>query len=143
MRQACLRNANSLMCNRLHHSANWSRAPCCRGRAATFKSGAAEHGILLTPGDCFDAPSHFRLGFAAVTGKFPQALNRLAEFVNSCSAANMAKVERSLPSSRVLKPDKERESFPTGLLARNNFPVGSSYDQNLAQPGCRVVSANA
>jgi hypothetical protein len=23
---------------------------------------AAEHGILLAPGDCFDTPSHFRLG---------------------------------------------------------------------------------
>jgi aspartate/methionine/tyrosine aminotransferase len=56
-----------------------------------FCQAAAEQGILLAPGDCFDAPSHFRLGFAAITDKFPQALRRLAEFVNSWSAAKMAK----------------------------------------------------
>jgi DNA-binding transcriptional MocR family regulator len=56
-----------------------------------FCQAAADQGILLAPGDCFDAPSHFRLGFAAVTDKFPEALDRLAEFVNSWSAANMAR----------------------------------------------------
>ena len=56
-----------------------------------FCQAAAEHGILLAPGDCFDVPSHFRLGFAAITDKFPKALNRLAEFVNSWAVANMAK----------------------------------------------------
>ena len=30
-----------------------------------FCQAATERGILLAPGDCFDAPSHFRLGFAA------------------------------------------------------------------------------
>lgn len=35
-----------------------------------FCQAAAEQGILLAPGDCFDAPSHFRLGFAAMTDKF-------------------------------------------------------------------------
>ena len=59
-----------------------------------FCQAAAEQGILLAPGDCFNAPSHFRLGFAAVTEKFPQALNRLAELVNTWSAANMAKAIR-------------------------------------------------
>jgi len=56
-----------------------------------FCRAAAEQGILLAPGDCFDAPSHFRLGFAAMTDKFPEALDRLAEFVKSWSAVNMAK----------------------------------------------------
>ena len=56
-----------------------------------FCRAAAEQGILLAPGDCFDAPSHFRLGFAAMTDRFPEALDRLAEFVKSWSAANMAK----------------------------------------------------
>ena len=56
-----------------------------------FCQAAAEHGILLAPGDCFDAPSHFRLGFAAVTDKFPDALDRLGEFVKSWSAANVTK----------------------------------------------------
>ncbi len=57
-----------------------------------FCQAAAEQGILLAPGDCFDAPSHFRLGFAAMTGKFPDALDRLGEFVKSWSAAKVAKV---------------------------------------------------
>jgi aspartate/methionine/tyrosine aminotransferase len=56
-----------------------------------FCRAAAAQGILLAPGDCFDAPAHFRIGFAAMTGKFPKALERLAEFVRSWSAASMAK----------------------------------------------------
>jgi aspartate/methionine/tyrosine aminotransferase len=56
-----------------------------------FCQAAAEQGILLAPGDCFDAPSHFRLGFAAMTDKFPGALDRLGEFVRSWSTANMVR----------------------------------------------------
>jgi aspartate/methionine/tyrosine aminotransferase len=56
-----------------------------------FCQAAAERGILLAPGDCWDAPSHFRLGFAAMTDKFPNALVRLGEFVMSWSATNVAK----------------------------------------------------
>jgi aspartate/methionine/tyrosine aminotransferase len=56
-----------------------------------FCRAAAEQGILLAPGDCWDAPAHFRLGFAAMTDKFPEALSRLGEFVKSWSAANMTK----------------------------------------------------
>ena len=56
-----------------------------------FCQAAAEHGILLAPGDCWDAPSHFRLGFAAMTDTFPDALDRLGEFVKSWSAANVTK----------------------------------------------------
>ena len=56
-----------------------------------FCQGAAEQGILLAPGDCFDAPSHFRLGFAAVSDKFPDALGRLGEFVKSWSGAPVPK----------------------------------------------------
>src|SRR5579872_232188 len=55
-----------------------------------FCQAAAEEGILLAPGDCFDAPSHFRLGFAATTARFPDAMDRLGNFVSSWSAANMA-----------------------------------------------------
>lgn len=55
-----------------------------------FCQGVAEHGVLLAPGDCFDTPSHFRLGFAAETGRFPAALERLGRFVESWSAAKMA-----------------------------------------------------
>jgi aspartate/methionine/tyrosine aminotransferase len=56
-----------------------------------FCQAAAELGILLAPGDCWDAPSHFRLGFAAMTENFPDALARLGELVNSWSAANVTK----------------------------------------------------
>jgi aspartate/methionine/tyrosine aminotransferase len=48
-----------------------------------FCQAAAERGILLAPGDCFDAPAHFRLGFAAMSEKFPDALNRLGELITS------------------------------------------------------------
>jgi len=54
-----------------------------------FCQAAAEHGILLAPGDCFDAPSHFRLGFAAAGADFSKALDRLGDFMKSWSA-NMA-----------------------------------------------------
>lgn len=49
--------------------------------ARPFCQAAAEEGVLLAPGDCFDCPSHLRLGFAAVGDGFPEALNRLGEFV--------------------------------------------------------------
>jgi aspartate/methionine/tyrosine aminotransferase len=56
-----------------------------------FCQAAAERGILLAPGDCFDAPLHFRLGFAAMTDKFPDALGRLGEFVKSWSNAGVTR----------------------------------------------------
>jgi len=57
----------------------------------TFCQAAAEQGILLAPGDCFDEPSHFRLGFAAIDEKFPDALDRLGELIASWSASKMAR----------------------------------------------------
>jgi aspartate/methionine/tyrosine aminotransferase len=58
-----------------------------------FCQAAAEQGILLAPGDCWDAPSHFRLGFAAVkNNKFPEAMERLGNLVRSWSAADVARV---------------------------------------------------
>jgi aspartate/methionine/tyrosine aminotransferase len=53
--------------------------------ARAFCQGAAERGILLAPGDCFDAPPHFRLGFAAAGDNFSQALDRFGSFVKSWS----------------------------------------------------------
>jgi aspartate/methionine/tyrosine aminotransferase len=58
--------------------------------ARPFCQAAAEQGILLAPGDCFEAPSHFRLGFAATGLKFPEALGRLDEFVKSWPAKSRA-----------------------------------------------------
>ena len=54
--------------------------------ARPFCQGAAERGILLAPGDCFDVPSHFRLGFAAAGDDFSKALDRFGAFVKSWSA---------------------------------------------------------
>lgn len=56
-----------------------------------FCQAAAEQGILLAPGDCFDAPPHFRLGFAAMTDKFSEALDRLGELVKSWTGAQALK----------------------------------------------------
>ncbi len=54
--------------------------------ARPFCQAAAERGILLAPGDCFDEPSHFRLGFAAAGENFSRALDRFGTFVKSWSA---------------------------------------------------------
>ena len=51
-----------------------------------FCQAAAEQGILLAPGDCFDTPTHFRLGFAAAGDDFSRALDRFGSFVKSWSA---------------------------------------------------------
>ena len=51
-----------------------------------FCRAAAERGILLAPGDCFDTPAHFRLGFAAAGDNFSHGLERLGTFVKSWSA---------------------------------------------------------
>ena len=51
-----------------------------------FCQAATEYGILLAPGDCFDTPSHFRLGFAAVGENFCKALDRFGAFVKSWAA---------------------------------------------------------
>lgn len=51
--------------------------------ARPFCQAAAERGILLAPGDCFDVPSHFRLGFAAAADDFSRALDHFAAFVKS------------------------------------------------------------
>ena len=54
--------------------------------ARPFCQAAAERGILLAPGDCFDTPSHFRIGFAAAGEDFSTALDRFGAFVKSWAA---------------------------------------------------------
>jgi aspartate/methionine/tyrosine aminotransferase len=51
-----------------------------------FCQAAAERGMLLAPGDCFDMPSHFRLGFAATGEDFSKALDLFGRFVKTWSA---------------------------------------------------------
>ena len=54
--------------------------------ARPFCQAATERGILLAPGDCFDVPSHFRLGFAEAGDNFAKALDRFGTFVKSWPA---------------------------------------------------------
>jgi aspartate/methionine/tyrosine aminotransferase len=49
--------------------------------ARPFCQAAAGRGILFAPGDCFDVPSHFRLGFAASGDTFAAAVARMEEFL--------------------------------------------------------------
>ncbi|WP_058186080.1 aminotransferase class I/II-fold pyridoxal phosphate-dependent enzyme [Terracidiphilus gabretensis] len=57
-----------------------------------FCKAAAEQGIILAPGDCFNAPSHFRLGFAALPPeKFTEALSQLSELVKTWASVNLLK----------------------------------------------------
>ncbi len=58
----------------------------CGESARAFCQAAAERGILLAPGDCFDTPSHFRLGFASAGDSFSRALDLFGTFVKSWSA---------------------------------------------------------
>lgn len=66
--------------------------PWLRSEESTrpFCEAAAERGILLAPGDCFDVPSHFRLGFAASGENFSKALDRFAEFVKTWAPKTIA-----------------------------------------------------
>jgi aspartate/methionine/tyrosine aminotransferase len=49
--------------------------------ARPFCEALVERGVSLAPGDCFDMPAYFRLGFGATEGRFRQGLERLAEFL--------------------------------------------------------------
>ena len=44
-----------------------------------FCIDAAAAGVLVAPGDCFDVPSHFRIGFGAAEHGFAEAITRLGE----------------------------------------------------------------
>jgi aspartate/methionine/tyrosine aminotransferase len=46
--------------------------------ARPFAEAAAKAGVLVAPGDCFDCPAHFRVGFAAVGAGYEEALAILA-----------------------------------------------------------------
>ncbi len=58
--------------------------------ARRFCEAATARGILLAPGDCFDTPSHFRVGFAAAGNNFTKALDRFGDFIESWSANMVA-----------------------------------------------------
>jgi aspartate/methionine/tyrosine aminotransferase len=50
----------------------------------------ASAGVLLAPGDCFDAPEHFRLGFGAQAEGFAQALEIVSDTLRAPRAVSVA-----------------------------------------------------
>jgi aspartate/methionine/tyrosine aminotransferase len=48
-----------------------------------FCEEAARQGLLLVPGDCFDVPDHFRLGFGVGREWYPAAMSRLATLIRA------------------------------------------------------------
>lgn len=54
--------------------------------------------VLLTPGDCFGVPDHFRLGFGVGREWFPHAMERLDDVVAGWKAARRADADRSAPA---------------------------------------------
>ncbi len=53
------------------------------GDARAFCHAALSHGVLLAPGDCWDVPDHFRVGFGVNLEWFPRALQRLREVLQA------------------------------------------------------------
>jgi len=51
--------------------------------AREFCRAVAERGVLLAPGDCFQMPEHFRLGFGVTTTGFAMALERVGEVLRA------------------------------------------------------------
>ena len=62
------------------------------GDARVFCRAVAERGTLLAPGDCFQMPEHFRLGFGVMEEGFGNALQRIADHLTASpiSAASTA-----------------------------------------------------
>lgn len=62
------------------------------GDAREFCRAVAERGTLLAPGDCFQMPEHFRLGFGVMEEDFGTALQRVADHLTRLpiSAASTA-----------------------------------------------------
>ena len=57
--------------------------------ARPFCQALAKKGVLLAPGDCFDMPNHFRIGFGANL-QFAAALERFADFLPHDAAKPIA-----------------------------------------------------
>jgi len=61
------------------------------GDARPFCRAVAERGTLLAPGDCFQVPDHFRLGFGVTEKGFAAGLQRISDYLKSLSTGSMAK----------------------------------------------------
>jgi capreomycidine synthase len=47
-----------------------------------------EHGVLLVPGYCFNAPQHVRLGFGGPTGEFREGMERFSYLLKQASGVD-------------------------------------------------------
>ncbi len=64
------------------------------GDAREFCQRLVSHGVMLTPGDCFGMPAHFRVGFAATGERFPRAIDRLGEILRHQRAGSVTGMAR-------------------------------------------------
>jgi aspartate/methionine/tyrosine aminotransferase len=65
------------------------------GDARKFCRGLAGRGVLMVPGDCFEMPSHFRIGFGASGDRFPLAIERFSEFLRAQGRRRSPNVRRA------------------------------------------------
>lgn len=59
--------------------------------ARQFCRTVAERGVLLAPGDCFEMPEHFRLGFGGTHQGFALALERIGECLKTKQVARASR----------------------------------------------------
>lgn len=62
------------------------------GDARVFCQAALNDGLLLAPGDCWDVPDHFRIGFGVGLSWFPRAVERLGEFLHAWAHKTVPRV---------------------------------------------------
>ena len=70
------------------------------GDARSFCQTAVRHGLLLTPGDCFDVPDHFRLGFGVGGAWYARAMDRLEELLHGWARAPRTALALEQPARR-------------------------------------------
>ena len=63
------------------------------GDARAFCRAVAEHGTLLAPGDCFQMPEHFRLGFGVTEVGFETALQKIADHLTTISSTAVSRAK--------------------------------------------------
>ena len=57
----------------------------------------AREGVLMAPGDCFDAPEHFRVGFGTQASGFQEALEIASRILATAWQAPHASYRKALP----------------------------------------------
>src|SRR5262249_4992180 len=60
--------------------------------ARAFCQAALNRGLLLAPGDYWDVPDHFRIGFGVGLSWFPRAVERLGEFLHAWTHKTVRRV---------------------------------------------------